>query len=859
MDAMRVELVQQLGQYFRYVDSAWQRIREFTFGRSSKAHNKNSNKIEATSTRDSNSDMEVVDKFEQGILVNKTQPAIRIVPKASSRQYRNRDSTNAVVVTGEEIEENKQSQRQFRECLPQLVSAVLKSPMPFEANLVDPVHKLRELIISRCQQDPSWGIELCWLLEAEVGRTWKSLFEHRQQTGKRLIVVLPADKAAVIAKIGIEKQAAFDLLQDAERVTAYGYSSDDAMPKLPSSISLLRCSHFGDTMHFVDRLTKISLDLRMVPTIQRHAHLLESLYEMNRRLRRRMVTRGEISLDVKDNLGPYDWPQLNDVTVDTLKHSVHFPLIPNQGTWPSGTLGESEGEPQGGVMQILNIVVPESRILASRERCPYLVRLELVETGLDGGDARLYAAGAPKLGLTVEEALTMESSSGFTNTKRRGSNHQHCEIPTELVDADPGQTVANDMSSAGSHVPPRGGGTDFMGANTYDVVREQEYEQLHQHMQDAPHVAPQPAQVVNVDRPALTEGEDLLDRIFGQPWKEVCDDVRRTSPYGHVKGWRLASFILKAGEDIRREALVMQMISRFNDWFEAEIPEENRPYLRPYTIMCVGGDAGLLECLTDAKSIDEVKKTSDGFVSLRDYFIRAYGQPQRPRPLQPPMEGQPQPQQHPMGTNPQQRGYSPQHQPPIIQPRSNTSRPTELTFEQAQDNFLRSLVGYSLVCYILQIKDRHNANIMMDREGHIVHIDFGFVLGDTPRMGKVPIFSERAPFKLSGEFWDVLGGWNVKSGGLGVRFCKMFEEAFTCASNHSDELASLVEGIMLTLTDDAATARLSANRVRARLRMRGPPGSFPQKMFIMDLINTALTSWGTSTYDWLQKNMNGYQ
>ena len=355
-------------------------------------------------------------------------------------------------------------------------------------------------------------------------------------------------------------------------------------------------------------------------------------------------------------------------------------------------------------------------------------------------------------------------------------------------------------------------------------------------------------------RPTLTTGEDLLDRIYGKPWKQVCDEVRSTSPYGHVKGWRLASFIIKAGEDIRREALVMQMISRFQDWFDAEIPEKNRPYLRPYTIMCVGGDAGLLECLTDAKSIDEVKKCSDGFVSLRDYFERAYGPPQQTRPLQQPMGPQTPmiglPQQHPMGTN---------SQPMIPQATGGDSRPADLTFEQAQDNFLRSLVGYSLVCYILQIKDRHNANILMDREGHIMHIDFGFVLGDTPRMGKVPIFSERAPFKLSWEFWEVLGGWNVKSGGLGVRFCKMFEEAFACASNHSEELASLVEGIMLTLTDNASAARLSANRVRARLRMRGPPSSFEQQMFVMDLINTALTSWGTSTYDWLQKNMNGYQ
>lgn len=308
----------------------------------------------------------------------------------------------------------------------------------------------------------------------------------------------------------------------------------------------------------------------------------------------------------------------------------------------------------------------------------------------------------------------------------------------------------------------------------------------------------------------------------------------------------------------------MQMISRFQDWFNAEIPEKNRPFLRPYSIMCVGGDAGLLECLTDAKSVDELKKNTDGFTSLRDYFERAYGPPKQARYAQQQSMGPQQglggqPQQYPPpGATPEQMGYPPQ-QPAEPQPTRVASRPTDLTFEEAQDNFLRSLVGYSLVCYILQIKDRHNANIMMDREGHIMHIDFGFVLGDTPRMSKVPIFSERAPFKLSGEFWEVLGGWNMRRGGLGVRFCKMFEEAFACAANHSEELCSLVEGIMLTLSDNPAYARSSANSVRTRLRMIGPRGSVVQQNFIMDLIDKALASWGTSTYDWLQKNMNGYQ
>lgn len=177
-------------------------------------------------------------------------------------------------------------------------------------------------------------------------------------------------------------------------------------------------------------------------------------------------------------------------------------------------------------------------------------------------------------------------------------------------------------------------------------------------------------------------------------------------------------------------------------------------------------------------------------------------------------------------------------------------------------NFLKSLVGYSLVCYILQIKDRHNANILLDREGHLYHIDFGFVLGETPKMGKVPIFSERAPFKLTQEFWDVIGGWDYQNGGLGVKFCHMLETAFEVASKHSNEISSFIEAFLLKSNSSSGNNNNEIKEivqgVKSRLRMRGMPGSKEQKIFVMDLVNGALTSWGTSTYDWLQKNMNGY-
>lgn len=41
--------------------------------------------------------------------------------------------------------------------------------------------------------------------------------------------------------------------------------------------------------------------------------------------------------------------------------------------------------------------------------------------------------------------------------------------------------------------------------------------------------------------------------------------------------------------------------------------------------------------------------------------------------------------------------------------------------------------------------ERHNGNILIDSEGHIIHIDFGFILGISPGA----INFESAPFKLT--------------------------------------------------------------------------------------------------------------
>lgn len=706
-----------------------------------------------------------------------------------------------------------------RSIMPQLVSTVLHSPPSLLPNQVnygeqgDPISKLRSLLLQQCQLDPSLGIELCWLLEAEVGRKWKALFEHRQQSGKRLILVVPADIAAAITEVGAEKASAFNLLQDAEMCTAFGREREDpstmyheyhheqhqyldhqghaaghqphhgtgqhafghSQPQSQGDrhdVSDLRCRHFGDSMHFVDRLSQISLDLRGVPSPHRQAVLEQRLHELNQRLLRRMVSRGSVSLDVDDSWGypqqqhqhqygghnqyqsfeqhqyqPYDQiehqqlqpPRLlddSDVEEDMVNYSVHFPMEPQSVAWPGGqqTTTDFEHPPQrNGVVRALRILPSQCRILDSRERCPFLVRMEVFETGLEANDPKLYDiedGAASQENIVTKEVPSspvVDNIDENENPNRAGQEeveteearprYQYSHLHENLSLAEPPRRHTNDSqrtkpllgqarmaSDTSKAVISRGGyqseeeyysnTPDMYGTN--DIIREQCYEQLHhdlQHQRESQfNTNPQTeTQYPGQGRAPLLTGTALLDEVFGKQWTVECKEMREQSPYRDVKGWKLASFIIKAGEDIRKEALVMQIMSKLWTWFQDEIPTHSRPFLRPYTIMCVGGDAGIVECLPDVRSVNDVKKSTDGFVSLRNFFERAFGPPV---------------------------------QTPYTSDYHNEQFGT-VSFEKARDNFLRSLVGYSVVCYILQIKDRHNANILMDREGHIMVSMYG--------------------------------------------------------------------------------------------------------------------------------------
>ena len=189
----------------------------------------------------------------------------------------------------------------------------------------------------------------------------------------------------------------------------------------------------------------------------------------------------------------------------------------------------------------------------------------------------------------------------------------------------------------------------------------------------------------------------------------------------------------------------MQLISEIYQIFKMKkLPL----YLKTYEILATGPNCGIIEMIVDALSIDEIHRKSEG-ITLLDYFIVQYGK----------------------------------------------GKIKNKRFQRAQKNFCYSLAAYSLVQYVLQVKDRHNQNIMIDSEGHIVHIDYGFLLSNAPGKG---IKFEQAPFKLTTECINVLGG-------VRGRYYKLYRDlvklGFMALQEHADKIIMLVEMMMLGQKD----------------------------------------------------------
>lgn len=175
--------------------------------------------------------------------------------------------------------------------------------------------------------------------------------------------------------------------------------------------------------------------------------------------------------------------------------------------------------------------------------------------------------------------------------------------------------------------------------------------------------------------------------------------------------------------------------------------------------------------------------------------------------------------------------------------------PTTSGFRRAQDRFMTSLASYSVISYLLQLKDRHNGNILIDKHGHVIHIDFGFLLSNTP--GSIGF--EMAPFKLPQEYIDILGGYESAKY---REFKDLFKRLFRAARKHAERIITLVE---LMQKDSKWPCFLAGSETSVQLRERFALGLTQSQVdeLCEKLIMTSATSTFTRLYDLFQLHSNG--
>jgi phosphatidylinositol 3-kinase len=75
-------------------------------------------------------------------------------------------------------------------------------------------------------------------------------------------------------------------------------------------------------------------------------------------------------------------------------------------------------------------------------------------------------------------------------------------------------------------------------------------------------------------------------------------------------------------------------------------------------------------------------------------------------------------------------------------------------YEKIIDVYIKSCAGYCTVTYLMAVGDRHLENLMIDKWGHLFHIDFGFIFGKNPP-AKTML---QPPIRICKEMVDAMGG-----------------------------------------------------------------------------------------------------
>ncbi|XP_029437009.1 phosphatidylinositol 4-kinase beta isoform X2 [Rhinatrema bivittatum] len=606
---------------------------------------------------------------------------------------------------------------------------------------------IKPYIVHRCRQSINFSLQCAWLLGAYSSDMHISTQRHSRGTKLRKLILSdelkPAQKRRELPVLGPAPDAG---LSPSKRT--HQRSKSDATANISLSSNLKRTSsnpkveneeepvRLAPEREFIKSLMAIGKRLATLPTKeQKTQRLISELSLLNHKLPAR-------------------------VWLPTAGFDHHVVRVPHT----------------------------QAVVLNSKDKAPYLIYVEVLEC--ENFETSLVPARIPESRIRSTRSVENLPECGITHEQRASS---FTTVPN--YDNDDEAWSVDDIGELQVELPEiHTNSCDNISQFSVDSITSQEGREpvfiaagdIRRRLSE---------QLAHTPTTFRRDPEDPSAVALKEPWQEKVGRIREGSPYGHFPNWRLLSVIVKCGDDLRQELLAFQVLKQLQAiWEQERVPL----WIRPYKILVISADSGMIEPVVNAVSIHQVKKQSQ--LSLLDYFLQEHG------------------------------NY------------------TTEAFLSAQRNFVQSCAGYCLVCYLLQVKDRHNGNILLDADGHIIHIDFGFILSSSPRN----LGFETSAFKLTSEFVDVMGG---PDGDMFNYYKMLMLQGLIAARKHMDRVVQIVEimqqGSQLPCFHGSSTIRNLKDRFHMNMTEE------QLQLLVEQMVDGSMRSITTKLYDGFQYLTNG--
>eukprot|EP00948_MAST-09A_sp_MAST-9A-sp1_P002681 g2681.t1 len=191
--------------------------------------------------------------------------------------------------------------------------------------------------------------------------------------------------------------------------------------------------------------------------------------------------------------------------------------------------------------------------------------------------------------------------------------------------------------------------------------------------------------------------------------------------------------IFKDGDDLRQDLITLQIIRIINIIC---LQKGLDLRLNPYGCVCTGNEMGIIEVVKNSDTVARMQWALDG---AQGAFAK--------QPIYEFMK------KHNSGTS---------------------------SMKRAIESFTRSCAGYCVTTYCLGIGDRHPSNIMMTKDGHLFHIDFGHFLGNfkSKKILGVRFMRERAPLVFTQQMKYVMTNEEQDPDRVGKKFDRFLDICF---------------------------------------------------------------------------------